>query len=66
MILFADFFRDFIAHFFVILALLYVIFYVKKMNFFYIAAIVSLVVTYINHTFYPHFRLVEVLEIFSL
>jgi hypothetical protein len=66
MIVFTDFFRDFLFHFLVILGLLYAIFYIKKMNFVYIALIVSAVVTYINHTFYPHFRLVEVLEIFSL
>lgn len=65
MILFDDFLRDFLVHFVVILVLLYAIFYIKKMNFVYIAFIVSAVVTYINHTFYPHFRLVEVLEIFS-
>ena len=65
MIVFADFFRDFLAHFVIILVLLYAIFYIKKMNFIYIALIVSAFITYINHTFYPHFRLVEVLEIFS-
>jgi hypothetical protein len=65
MILIDDFLRDFLVHFVVILVLLYAIFYIKKMNFVYIALIVSAVVTYINHTFYPDFRLVEVLEIFS-
>lgn len=32
------------------------------MNFVYIALIVSLLVTYINHTYYPNFKLAEVLE----
>ena len=62
MIVLGSFIHDFILHFIIILVLLYSVFYIKKMNFVYIALIVSLLVTYINHTYYPNFKLAEVLE----
>jgi hypothetical protein len=65
MIIASDFFRDFLIHFVLLYIILYVIFYLKKSSFIVIAFISALVITYVNHTFYPTFRIVELIEIFG-
>jgi hypothetical protein len=65
MIVAENFFTDFLVHFVLILAILYAIFYLKKMSFVVIAFVAALVITYINHMFYPELRLVELIEIFG-
>ncbi len=65
MIIASDFFRDFLIHFVFLYIILYAIFYLKKSSFIVIAFISALVITYINHSYYPTFRLVELVEIFG-
>ena len=63
MIITEHFWSDFLIHFIFLYAILYAIFYLKKASFVVIALIGALVITYINHTFYPELRLVELVEI---
>jgi hypothetical protein len=65
MIVMKNFWSDFLIHFIFLYAILYAIFFLKKASFVVIALIGALVITYINHTFYPELRLVELVEIFG-
>jgi len=65
MIIASHFFRDFLIHFVFLYIILYAVFYLKKASFTVIAFVSALVITFINHMYYPTFRLVELIEIFG-